>query len=98
MRKQAGKRPIRRDGLVNAASRKPAAPARLMLLVVGNAYVARKGSTTRMMWGNQSVFMVLEVPQRCTTASIIKVLGPSGMLLIEAGDLRPAVDNSETAE
>ena len=98
MRKQTGKRPTRRDGLVNEASRKPAARARLMLLVVGNAYVTRKGSATRMMWGSQSVFVVLKVPQRCTTASIINVLGPNGMLLIEAGDLRPAIDNSETAE
>ena len=97
MRKQKGKRPIRRDG-AGSFSRKPVKPARLMTLVVGNAYFARKGSATRIQWGNQSVFMVLEIPQRCTTASIIKVLGPNGMLLIIAGDLRPAVDNSETAE
>jgi hypothetical protein len=51
-----------------------------------------------MQWGNQSVFMVLEVPARCTTVSIIKVLGPNGLLFISAGDLRPAVDTSETAQ
>ena len=96
MRKQKEKRPVRREG-ANSMFPKPK-PARLMTLVVGNAYFSRKGSATRMQWGNQSVFMVLEVPARCTTVSIIKVLGPNGLLFISAGDLRPAVDTSEATE
>jgi hypothetical protein len=42
--------------------------------------------------------MVLEVPERCTSLSIVKVIGPNGLLLVTAGELRPAVDTSETAE
>ena len=51
-----------------------------------------------MRWGRDPVFMVLEVPERCTSLSIVKVIGPNGLLLVTAGELRPAVDTSETAE
>ena len=77
---------------------KPAVPPRLMRLVVGAAYVSAKATGLRTVWGNQAVFMVLEVPPRCTTHSVVKVLGPNGMLLVTAGELRPAIDTSETAE
>jgi len=77
---------------------KSAVPPRLMRLVVGAAYVSAKATGLRAVWGNQAVFMVLEVPARCTTHSVVKALGPNGMILMTAGDLRPAVDTSETAQ
>ena len=77
---------------------KPAIKPRLMNLKIGAAYVSAKGTSLRMRWGRDPVFMVLEVPERCTSLSIVKVIGPNGLLLVTAGELRPAVDTSETAE
>lgn len=77
---------------------KPAIKPRLMNLQVGAAYVSAKGTSLRMMWGRDPIFMVIEVPPRCTTVSVVKVIGPNGLLLVTAGELRPAIDTSETAE
>ena len=58
-------------------------------LEVGKAYTARKGSSLRMQFGIDAVYMVTQLPPLVTTASIVQVLGPRGVALCNAADLRP---------
>jgi len=61
----------------------------IVKLELGKAYTARKGSSLRIMFGPEAVYMVTQLPPVVTTASIVQVLGPRGVALCNAVDLRP---------
>ena len=59
-------------------------------LELGKAYTARKGSPLRIHWGTDAIYMVTKLPLGpVTTVSIVQVLGPCGVALCCAADLRP---------
>lgn len=58
-------------------------------LEVGKAYTARKGSWLRVQFGTDAIYMVTQLPPVVTTASVVQVLGPRGVALCNAIDLRP---------
>ena len=68
-----------------------------LLLELGKAYTARKGSNLRYMFGAGAIYMVTQLPSPVTTTSIVQVLGPRGVVLCYATDLRPC-DEVRTPE
>jgi len=76
-------------------SRKPKGP--IVKLELGKAYTARKGSNLRYMFGAGAIYMVTQLPSPVTTTSIVQVLGPRGVVLCYATDLRPC-DEVRTPE
>jgi hypothetical protein len=68
------------------ARKKQGPPVRLE---VGKAYTARKGSWLRVQFGLDAIYMVTQLPPVVTTSSIVQVLGPRGIALCNAVDLRP---------
>ena len=72
---------------------RPAAKRRtgpIVKLELGKAYTARKGSPLRIQWGTDAIYMVTKLPLgSVTTVSIVQVLGPCGVVLCYAADLRP---------
>ena len=73
------------DRQVAKARRGPIIP-----LELGKAYTARKGSPLRIQWGTDAIYMVTKLPLgSVTTVSIVQVLGPCGVVLCYAADLRP---------
>ena len=68
-------------------SRKPKGP--IVKLEVGKAYTARKGSYLRIQFGTDAIYMVTQLPPVVMTTSIVQVLGPCGVALCNAADLRP---------
>lgn len=85
---------------VRMVGERPAArssgPVRRLPIVVGKAYTARKGSYLRVQFGPGAVYMVLAAPPIVTHRSVIQVLGPRGMTLCNATDLRPCEDPEDT--
>lgn len=61
----------------------------IVRLVLGKAYTARKGSWLRVQFGVDAVYMVTQLPPVVTINAIVQVLGPRGVALCNAGDLRP---------
>ena len=61
----------------------------IVRLEVGKAYTARKGSYLRVQFGTDAIYMVTQLPPVVTTASVVQVLGPRGVALCNAIDLRP---------
>ena len=72
------------DRQVAKARRGPIIP-----LELGKAYTARKGSYLRVQYGPDAVYMVTQLPPVVTMGSVVQVLGPRGVALCNAGDLRP---------
>ncbi len=68
-------------------SRKPKGP--IVRLELGKAYTARKGSYLRVQFGSDAIYMVTQLPPVVTTTSVVQVLGPRGVALCNASDLRP---------
>lgn len=71
---------------------RPVAKARtgpIVKLEVGKAYTARKGSYLRVQYGPDAIYMVTQLPPVVTTTSVVQVLGPRGVALCNASDLRP---------
>lgn len=69
----------------------------IVLLEIGAAYTARKGSSLRYTFGRDAIYMVTQLPPAVTTLSIVQVLGPRGVVLCYAVDLRPC-DEVRTPE
>ena len=69
------------------AARKRTGP--LVKLELGKAYTDRKGSYLRVQFGPDAIYMVTQLPPVVTTTSIVQVLGPRGVALCNAVDLRP---------
>jgi hypothetical protein len=67
-------------------------PGPIVKLEVGKAYTARKGSYLRVQYGPEAVYMVTQVPRIIQVGSIVQVLGPRGVALCNAGDLRPVAE------
>lgn len=62
----------------------------IVRLELGKAYTARKGCPLRIQWGTDAIYMVTKLPLGpVTTVSIVQVLGPCGVVLCCAADLRP---------
>jgi hypothetical protein len=61
----------------------------IVKLELGKAYTARKGSNLRWQFGTDAIYMVTALPPVVTTSSIVQVLGPRGVVLCYAVDLRP---------
>jgi hypothetical protein len=61
----------------------------IVKLELGKAYTARKGSFLRVQFGTDAIYMVTQLPPVVTTTSIVQVLGPRGVALCNAVDLRP---------
>jgi len=61
----------------------------IVKLELGKAYTARKGSPLRIQWGPLAVYMVVHLPQVVSRTAIVHVLGPCGITLCYAADLRP---------
>lgn len=61
----------------------------IVLLEIGAAYTARKGSSLRYTFERDAIYMVTQLPPAVTTLSIVQVLGPRGVVLCYAVDLRP---------
>lgn len=62
----------------------------IVKLELGKAYTARKGSWLRTQFGVDAVYMVTALPPGpLTTSSYVQVLGPRGVALVPAIDLRP---------
>ena len=68
-------------------STKPRLP--LVKLELGKAYTAKKGSNLRMQFGPDAIYMVTQLPPIVNVASIVQVLGPRGVAMVYASDLRP---------
>jgi len=68
-------------------STKPKLP--IVKLELGKAYTARKGSSLRWQFGHDAVYMVTQLPPKVTTESFVQVLGPRGVVVCSAVDLRP---------
>jgi hypothetical protein len=68
-------------------STKPKGP--IVKLELGKAYTARKGSYLRFQFGTDAIYMVTQLPPVVTTSSVVQVLGPRGIALCNAIDLRP---------
>ena len=51
--------------------------------------VVKKGSYLRIQFGTDAIYMVTQLPPVVTTTSIVQVLGPRGVALCNAVDLRP---------
>ena len=68
-------------------SRMPKLP--IVKLELGKAYTARKGSSLRWQFGHDAVYMVTQLPPVVNTSSIVQVLGPRGVAMVYAVDLRP---------
>ena len=82
---------MRRSGVRMLADR-PNAKRRkepIIPLVLGKAYTARKGSSLRIRFGPEAIYMVTALPPIVTLSSIVQVLGPTGVSLCCASDLRP---------
>lgn len=61
----------------------------IVKLELGKAYTARKGSFLRVQFGFDAVYMVTQLPPKVTTESFVQVLGPRGVVVCSAADLRP---------
>lgn len=62
----------------------------IVRLELGKAYTARKGSWLRVQYGIEAVYMVTQLPPGpLKVGSFVQVLGPRGVLICDAIDLRP---------
>ena len=61
----------------------------VLRIELGKAYTARKGSPLRWQFGHDAVYMVTQLPPVVYKSTIIQVLGPRGVAMVYAADLRP---------